>query len=258
MNFQIRQPSNAFFWEDRQLQEWASTETSSLILVQGSYQNLQQAEDIALKVTEYLEENEQPAVWVLSAIDQHERTRETQTLNIADVLKYLAIQILQKNSNLHSSHSHIIDDYFEKATSEGAWLDVITSVLKGLPYMYVVLDLGILCGQETENLSWPDSLEKVFANLEENGSSSILKVMLVSCWPSSGITPKFIIQIPPERGGALSDIDYLMSQQSYDEQVSRGFQFPHPKHRAAGQQGAQPSVCHPSIIGAVSAQESRR
>src|SRR4051794_33305156 len=54
---------NGEFWGSDKLHEWASVEESSILLVQGDHQCSDEIVEIVTDLIQYLEENDQPAVW---------------------------------------------------------------------------------------------------------------------------------------------------------------------------------------------------
>jgi hypothetical protein len=174
------------FWNSGELVEWASTEKSSILLVQGDYQTTEAVEQIALDLVLYLEDHSHPAVWIFNDI-----TSSGYLTTAGDIFKQLAIQILQKNPRLHSARYllHIVE-HFQIVSKDTDWFDVIHFVLEGMPNLYMVIDLGILgTGYETSS-SWMEQFSGLFERLRL-GNASILKIVLLSCWPlpNSDISP---------------------------------------------------------------------
>jgi hypothetical protein len=174
------------FWNSGELLEWASTEKSSILLVQGDYQTTEAVEQIALDLVQYLEDHSHSAVWIFN-----DMTSSKYLTTAGDILKQLAVQILQKNPRLHSArYLPRVVEHFQIVSKDVDWFDVIHFVLQGMPNLCMVIDLGILgAGYETSS-SWMKQFSGLFERLRlEN--ASILKIVLLSCWPlpNSDIPP---------------------------------------------------------------------
>lgn len=251
------QLNTAFLWDDQQLQEWASLETSSLIVVKGDSQTRELAEAVALDVVEYLVEKEQPAVWVLNATDQRERETGSNTLNIEDLLQYLAIQILQRTHILHSAQSlRRAAMRLGLARTQTDWIDAIRDaldVIPVIPYMFVVVDLGILRGDLNAV-----ALYEFFVEMKRSISNSSLKLMMVTSWPLvSATSPQFIVDISRHSRS-------LFPRSVFNNQTRRGFNFPlrrqhisQAAEKLANMQSPEAQVRYAPNIGEVSANESK-
>lgn len=166
------------FWNSRELLEWASTEKSSILLVQGDYQTTEAVEQIALDLVQYLEDHSHPAIWIFNDMTSGEYLTTAE-----DILKQLAVQILQKNPRLHSARYLLrVVERFQTVSKDLGWFDVIHFVLEGMPNMCMVIDLGILGAEYETSSSWMKQFSGLFERLRlEN--ASILKIVLLSCWP---------------------------------------------------------------------------
>lgn len=162
------------------LQSWAQSETSSLVLVRGTFATRHQARDFAINTVDLALGSNIPTVWVLNP------TRDPRYRDplVIDVLKQLVSQVLRLNHTMLDERSLSLGAArFQSATTEQEWFDLLGSVLDGLERLYVVIDVECLLPLEDSGsvaFSFLESFQRLFGELESRGSKTVVKVVLVN------------------------------------------------------------------------------
>jgi hypothetical protein len=191
------QNSTDNFWRDSKLQTWASTEGSSLLVVQGDFQTTQAVESIALDVVDYLETKSQQVVLIFDALIDSEGNIEK--LTTAELLKQVAVQIMRinKQTNTLGMLGKAVAA-FNGSTTSTEWFVVVESVLFGLQNIYMVIDLAILDTSSMTETPWETEFQNLFGRLQVAGNKPYLKVTLFTCRPFSTDTSTLIIDVKTE------------------------------------------------------------
>jgi hypothetical protein len=180
--------SSKFFWESETLKIWATSTQSALILLKGTHQNQQQIEDISLKAIDFIEAEHVPVIWALSSLTKAMGTENLSKPVGVTVLEQLCLQLLRKNSTLHSESAiTTILSRFTRAKTESEWFNILGSCIEGLPQVYIVVDLEILGRRDPGSLSWLVAFKDLFSRLNEGNHFGIVKVVVFDCRSSAGI-----------------------------------------------------------------------
>ncbi|KAH6706260.1 peptidase S8/S53 domain-containing protein [Leptodontidium sp. MPI-SDFR-AT-0119] len=179
---------NSEFWDSDELIRWASVGVSHILLVKGGYQCSDEIGEISTDLVRYLEEHDQPVVWI-----PYEMAIAPNFLHADDVLKQLAIQILQQNTNLHFDvHLPHLVKLFQVRPQDQLlthWFDVLDFVLQGMTNVHMVIDLGTLETKYETASSWVTQFLGLFRRLRLQ-DSAVLKVVLLNTWPLPTGSPK--------------------------------------------------------------------
>lgn len=162
---------------DSRLQSWASSNISSVIVVNGAFRNRYEARDFCANAIGLVRTAGIPVIWALNSkfTDTHK------DLLILDVLKQLVLQALQINQTILTEQSIALAAHrFQSATTEQEWFNLLGSVLDGFPLIYIIIDVEVLGRRDNEELSWPSIFLEVFREMKRRGSSSVVAVALVS------------------------------------------------------------------------------
>ena len=194
--------NNETFWNSPLLQTWADAETSSLILVRGSFNTRHSARDFSADIIDVVRKANIPVIWALNAqIDEAQK----EPLTIA-VLKHLVLQALQINQTILDEQSISLNAArFQSATTEQEWFDLLAAVLSGLPQIYIIVDVEVLGTLAGEELAWPMAFLQLFGELMARNIPTRVKVALVHYQtrlltvPPSALNPG-VVHIPPKRG----------------------------------------------------------
>jgi hypothetical protein len=159
------------------LQTWASSKSSSLILIKGSIAAKNTTKNLATDIVSLVKDTKVPVIWALNA----RRVATPTNPGPIEVLKQLVLQSLQLNTTLMNEHAVSINvSRFQSAQSEKEWFDLLGSILDGLPSLFIIVDIETLGSRSGELLNWPAAFMFLFQKLAARNIGTILKVALVS------------------------------------------------------------------------------
>jgi len=160
-----------------QLQAWASSGSSSLILIKGSIAAKNTTKNLATDIVSLVKDTKVPVIWALNA----RREAAPNNPGPVEVLKQLVLQSLQLNTTLMDEYTVSTNvSRFRSARSEKEWFDLLGSVLEGLPNLFIIVDIETLGSRSGELLNWPAAFMFLFQELTARNVGTILKVALVS------------------------------------------------------------------------------
>jgi hypothetical protein len=165
-----------------QLQDWVSNKSSALIVIQGNFAAKAVSRDLAVSVIEVIKATDIPVIWALTSKNRDEDNGSFSTrVSAIDVLKHLVFQVLRLNHTLLNERSIALNAaQYKSATTESDWFDLLGLVLRGLPQIYIVIDVELVSADFGETNLWPEAFRKLFEDLVASSVVSILKVALVS------------------------------------------------------------------------------
>lgn len=212
-----RQPSDTnFIANSSQLQDWGNGLTSTQLLVHGNFESRHATRDFAVDVIELVQGANVPIIWALDIGD-----KERSVYTPSDVLKYLISQILQQNSGLLDERSAAFSPVrFQNARTLRAWMDLLVSVLQGVPQVFLVLDLEVVekC-LTSETIAWQDLFQELFSRLADTNSQTRVKVAFLSTKSShrtglGNFDERNILRVPSNRNGAVKKPSWKESKGS--------------------------------------------
>ena len=168
------------FWLTPKIQTWKSTPVSSLIMIRGTFKNRFQVKDFCTNMIELLRNAQIPTIWILQTMGP-EADEEVSTI---DLLKNMILQAFRftyganPDSTLPNHLKLIIS-----AESEDEWFYLLSSMLGGLPQVYIIIDIEVLsssCASLMKDFSWPSAFLNLFERLKARGFKTVIKVVLVS------------------------------------------------------------------------------
>lgn len=130
-------------------------------------------------------------------------TRESRTS--IDKLKHLALQILQFSSNLRNERSLSINaSPFHAAQTEADWFALFGSVLRGIPQLFIIVDLELFGGFGGDSGSWLVEFLRLFKRLSAGNANTKLKVVLARHSDDREEHQHAVVE--PESSSAISSI----------------------------------------------------
>jgi hypothetical protein len=164
-------------WRSQKLKDWASSNSSSLILVKGSCLTRHETKDFATDLVALLRTMKIPVAWTLSA----KAAGSLGWRSPVDVLKQLVLQVLHLNQALLLEQSLALNAArFQSATTESDWFGLLGLVLRGLSQIFIAVDAEILSREFSSELFWPEAFLGVFQDLQTSSPTTTVKVVLVS------------------------------------------------------------------------------
>ncbi|KAF2267733.1 hypothetical protein CC78DRAFT_456466 [Lojkania enalia] len=176
------------FWHSSTLQKFSNSQTSSLILVKGSFRSRFSLRDAAVIITEELHRQSIPILWAVQTGTQDSSiSRGT----VKDVLKSLVAQALRLSTNPRYEKSLALScTRLRTATDEAEWFQVLGSAVESLrQQVFIMLDMELLIrpsdDEEPADLQMLQLFLDMFRHLSQRGLGHAVKVMVFSYRPSS-------------------------------------------------------------------------
>lgn len=170
------------FWHSQKLHSWNYSSSSALVMIKGTRKLRFHIRDFCSDSILILRKKQTLMIWALKAIESHESPRNlTSTI---DLLKYLLLQAVRFNNNIHTDAaiSSRLKAYWS-AETESDWFDILASVVRGFPLLYIIIDVELLnlsLANLTEEFSWSVAFLSLFSGLAERNIKTTLKVAMVS------------------------------------------------------------------------------
>ena len=168
------------FWLSSKFQTWKDSQISALVVFKGNYTSRFEVKDFGVNIIKLMRDSKLPVIWILKATDQN----ALEAPSVIDVLKNLTSQALCLNPTLRNERSFSLScAKFQTAETETEWLDLLFSVLEGIPLIYIVVDVeavgpyysGLDC-----SFAWPSAFLEVFQRSAERQLKTVVKVILMS------------------------------------------------------------------------------
>ncbi|KAF5700481.1 pfs domain-containing protein [Fusarium mundagurra] len=183
-------------WENQQLLEWARSDQSRLLLIQGGYESVSRLERFAAEVWEYLD-GKKPTVAMLQSPAS---TNFFSEFDERELLRQIALQALRKVS-LDQSISSLADmvQLFSEASTCEDWFRILERLFQMFQSLIVIMTVTVL-GERAESITaWPTHLEELIARVQER-SLACLKVLLIAThplWPETQTPSLFWVGLAP-------------------------------------------------------------
>ncbi|KAL6787632.1 hypothetical protein J3E68DRAFT_445502 [Trichoderma sp. SZMC 28012] len=181
-----RQPKSSIkgeaFWLDSRIQKWNKDKDSSLIIINGTWKTRFHLQSFCAKSIAILFDAKCPVIWALKAVSGDRTAADQAQVSTIDLLKYIISQAVSVNKSIHTDAAVVPRLGHIDAKSEEDWINILASVLQGIPRLYIMIDVEILSrdlGTLTENF-WPTAFLKMFSELSARNIETIVKVALIS------------------------------------------------------------------------------
>ncbi|KAF4451241.1 hypothetical protein FALBO_16362 [Fusarium albosuccineum] len=162
--------------DSNQLQEWGARTESSQLLVQGCFRSRHFTRDFAIDMIDLIVNAGVPIVWALDP-DRQPGT----TFTSMDVLKYISSQVLKLNHTMLNERSASLNAArFQSISTEAEWFSLLGAVLDGLQQIYLVIDLELLNGTVTPDVSWLTEFPRLFESLAGRNIRTVVKVAFIN------------------------------------------------------------------------------
>ncbi|RFU71955.1 nacht domain [Trichoderma arundinaceum] len=175
-----RQPKSsnrgAAFWLDPKVQKWNKCKESSLVIISGTWKTRFYLQDCCAKSIVTLRDAKCPAIWALKSLNVDHVAGQVHVSTI-DLLKYIISQAISINKDIHTDAALIpcLTAHL-RAESEEEWIGILASVLQGIPFLYIMIDVEVLSktlGTLTNDF-WPAAFIKMISKLSARNIGTIL------------------------------------------------------------------------------------
>lgn len=179
------------FWLTDKVLRWNQSSTSSLVAFNGTRNMKFHLQGFCAQSIAMLRDAKIPVIWALKTMVPEGRTADA--VSSIDLLKYLVSQAIAVNKSIHTDAA--LAPSFKSyigAQTEGEWVSILGSVLQGIPYLYIIIDIEVLSRTLASPAQdfWPAIFFQIFAELSSRGSKTVVRVALVSY--SSSLSKRFL------------------------------------------------------------------
>lgn len=187
-------------WDKDLIHDWAGSDGSQLLLLQGNSQTSKRLERFAIEIIRAINSSHlgQPVriVYILNA-PQPQGT--SSRLDPSGLLQQVAVQCLQYvRPKGPVGFLMRIFKKFQQANTSRHWFGILQDICVLIPSLYIIINLAILGPNHEELQSWPAQIQDLFNYLEEFGIGCCLKVMLLNCRKSiSQVDATLVIKALP-------------------------------------------------------------
>ncbi|KAF5570829.1 pfs domain-containing protein [Fusarium phyllophilum] len=162
-------------WENQRLHDWARSDQSSLLIIQGGYESINRLERFAAEVWEYLD-SKRPTVAILQSPASEDFFS---VFDERELLRQIALQALRKVSsdNRICFLADMVQLFVEASTCED-WFCILERVSQTFPTLVIIMTVTALGDRAASTTMWPIRLEKLMIKVK-----SCLKVLLIATNP---------------------------------------------------------------------------
>jgi len=120
------------------LTQWAAEDRNKVLVMQGW--DKRRSRDFLVDLTAMIRSSKKPIIFALRFPDYQE-----QPFAFVNLLQMLVAQALQINHSNYSNNRQTLSSiHLRDAVGEMEWLQILNEALRGLPYVFVVLDADLL------------------------------------------------------------------------------------------------------------------
>ncbi|KAL6694522.1 hypothetical protein J3F84DRAFT_395546 [Trichoderma pleuroticola] len=171
------------FWLDPRIQKWNKGKDSSLVIINGTWKTRFHLQSFCAKSIAILVDAKCPVIWALKAFNVDKTAADQAQVSTIDLLKYIISQAVSVNKNIHTDAALVprLMAHMD-AKAEEDWINILASVLQGIPRLYIIIDVEVL-GQNLGTLTkdfWPAAFLKMFSELSARKIGTVVKVALIS------------------------------------------------------------------------------
>ncbi|KAK7986978.1 hypothetical protein PG988_001966 [Apiospora saccharicola] len=166
-----------------QLNKWASSTDSGLVLVRGSFNTRHALYKLFVGIGGQLYEAEIPCIMALKPSPSQTGPRSGSAhASAVDVLKHLTLQVLRTSTGVQTEKSvSLTCTQFQTETTAQGWLGLLeASIARVSRPIYVVIDLDVLDVSATthEHVNWVKAVLRIMDHLRTRQPQAQVKVLL--------------------------------------------------------------------------------
>ncbi|KAK8075800.1 hypothetical protein PG997_010463 [Apiospora hydei] len=165
-----------------QLNKWASSSDSGLILVRGSFGTRHAMYKLFVGISDQLNEAGIPCIMALKPPPSRAGPRSSAQVSVVGMLKHLTLQVLRTSTTGQTEKSvSLTCTQFQTETTAQGWLGLLEmSISRASRPMYVVIDLDVLDASATthEDFNWTNAVLRIIDHLRKGQSRAQIKVLL--------------------------------------------------------------------------------
>lgn len=192
-------------WDKDLLHDWAGSDDSRLLLLQGNSRTTKRFERFAVELIQAMKSDQitQPVrlVYILNA---PRPTGTSNQLAPSDLLQQVVIQCLQYvRPNGPVSFLINMSVRFKRAITSQDWFGILQDICLSIPSLYIIIDLAVLSPDHEETQLWPVHIQNMFKFFESSRIACRVKIMFLSCHRfTSQVGETLVINAQPPRSAS--------------------------------------------------------
>jgi hypothetical protein len=170
-------------WDKTLFHDWAGSDDSRLLLLQGNSQTTRRFERFAVEVIQAMQSDQvSQDVRLVYILNTPRPSGPPSQLVPSDLLQQVAVQCLQY-VRPKGPVSFLINMFgrFKRAATIPDWFGILQDICLLIPSLYIIIDLAILGRNHEETHLWPAYIQDIFNCLESSEMGCRLKVMFLCC-----------------------------------------------------------------------------
>lgn len=192
-------------WEKDLVHDWAGSDDSRLLLLQGNSRTTKRFERFAVEFIQAMKSDQLPQPVRLVYILNTTRPRGASPQLIPlDVLQQVTVQCLQYvRPNAPVSFLINLFGRFKTAATSQDWFGILRDICLLIPSLYIIIDLSILDRGHEETQFWPAYIQDMLNSLRSSRVQYRLKVMFLCCHRlTSHVGETLVINSQPARSAS--------------------------------------------------------
>lgn len=192
-------------WENSLLHDWAGSDDSRLLLLQGNSRTTKRFERFTVELVQAMRSDQAPQpvrlVYILNAPRQ---SGSSSQLAPSDLLQQVAVQCLQ-HVRPSEPLSFLINMFvrFKRAATSQDWFGILQDICLSIPSLYIIIDLAVLGPSHEETQLWPVHIQNMFNSLKSFRTAGRIKIMLLCCHRFTSQTGEtLVISAQPARSAS--------------------------------------------------------
>ncbi|KAL3419659.1 hypothetical protein PVAG01_08157 [Phlyctema vagabunda] len=168
----------------QRLQSWSSAKGSSLVHIKGTPTTKHATKDMLTDMVTSARGSNRAVIWALAS----RPVACQRTPTSIDVLKYLALQVLQCNNHLMNERSLSVNaSAFDVARTEAEWFSLLESIMIGISQLFIIIDAELFGGFDSGTGTWAEEFSQLFEKLRSG--HTVLKVALATYRKTLRLSP---------------------------------------------------------------------
>lgn len=193
-------------WDKDLVHDWASSNGSRLLLLQGNSQTTKRFERFAVEIVQALRSDQVPQpLRLVYVLNTPRPPGASKSFDPSDLLQQIVVQCLQYvRPNGPVSFLIKIFGQFKRAVTSQDWFGILQDICLSTPSLYIIIDLAALGPNREEAQSWPTHIQNMFNFFKSSRVGCRMKIMLLCCYRfTSQVGETLVIKAQPARSASF-------------------------------------------------------
>ena len=151
-----------------------------MIIISSTFRDRFEVKKFCVDAVNLLREAKVPVLWTMKMTDRDFLTSP----NEVDIIKNLVSQALRLNISIHNEEALSVScARFRGAETADQWLELLGSVLIGMPVVYIILDVEAVHSHYARlegSFLWVSEFQELFNKMADRGYETAVKLALIS------------------------------------------------------------------------------